>query len=301
MNQISSTRPLLGAGLMLGAGLAFAGVNVALPIITYQLGFASTSAVFWQYLIAFVFSVPLVLSLGAKALKTRHPLIHILRVVLSAAGAQAWGLAFAAGVPLWQVIALVMTSPFFIILGAALFLKEEVTPARLVATLVGFAGGMIILQPWSASFTWAALLPVAAAALWAAASLLTKYLTRDEKPESITLYLLLLLTPINALFLIPAGLALPSGNLLWLVLLLGLLTALSQYLLTRAYAVADATYLQPFDDLKLPLNLLASWVLLAQVPTLTFWPGAVLIVSASLFIMTRENRRGDRLAVSPAG
>ena len=50
MNQISSTRPILGAGLMLGAGLAYAGVNVALPIITYQLGFASTSAVFWQYL-----------------------------------------------------------------------------------------------------------------------------------------------------------------------------------------------------------------------------------------------------------
>src|SRR5436305_11279229 len=152
MNQTSSTRPLLGAGLMLGAGLAFAGVNVALPIITYQLGFASTSAVFWQYFIAFVFSVPLVLRLGARALRTRHTIIHILRVVLSAAGAQAWGLAFAAGVPLWQVIALVMTSPFFIILGAALFLKEEVTPARLVATLVGFAGGMIILQPWSSSF-----------------------------------------------------------------------------------------------------------------------------------------------------
>ena len=299
MNQISSTRPLLGAGLMLGAGLAYAGVNVALPIITYQLGFASTSAVFWQYLIAFVFSLPLVLTLGTKALKTGHPIAHILRVVLSAAGAQAWGLAFAAGVPLWQVIALVMTSPFFIIVGAAIFLKEEVTPTRLIATLVGFAGAMIILQPWSSSFTWAALLPVAAAALWAAASLITKYLTRDEKPESITLYLLLLLTPINALFLIPAGLAVPSGNLLWLVLLLGLLTALSQYLLTRAYAVADATYLQPFDDLKLPLNLLASWILLAQVPTLTFWPGAVLIVSASLFIMTRENRRNGK-AIVPA-
>ncbi len=299
MNQISSTRPLLGAGLMLGAGLAYAGVNVALPIITYQMGFASTSAVFWQYFIAFVFSLPLVLSLGVKALTTRHPLAHVVRVVLSAAGAQAWGLAFAAGVPLWQVIALVMTSPFFIIVGAALVLKEEVTPARLIATLVGFAGGMIILQPWSSSFTWAALLPVAAAVLWAAASLITKYLTRDEKPESITLYLLLLLTPINALFLIPAGLAVPSGNLLWLVLGLGLLTALSQYLLTRAYAVADATYLQPFDDLKLPLNLLASWVLLAQVPTLSFWPGAVLIVSASLFIMTRENRRNSK-AIVPA-
>ncbi|HTJ57705.1 MAG TPA: DMT family transporter [Devosiaceae bacterium] len=290
MNQLSSNRPVLGAGLMLAAGVAYAGVNLALPVITYQMGFSAPSTVFWQYLIASLFSLPLIFSLGLKSLKSRHPAMHILRVVFSAAGAQAWGFAFAAGVPLWQVIALVMTSPFFIILGAAIFLRERVTPARLVATGTGFVGGMIILQPWSSAFTWASLLPVAAAALWGGASLMTKYLTRDEKPESITLYLLLLLTPINALFLIPAGLALPTGNVLWLVVGLGLLTALSQYLLTKAYAVADATYLQPFDDLKLPLNLLASWVVLSQVPGLNFWPGALLIVSASLYIMTRENR-----------
>jgi drug/metabolite transporter (DMT)-like permease len=247
---------------MLGAGIAYAGVNVATPIATYQLGFPSTSAVFWQYLIAAVLCIPLVWNMGLRALRTRHPVVHLVRIVLSAAGAQAFGFAFAYGVPLWQVIALVMTSPFFIILGAWLFLGEKVRGPRIGATLAGFAGAMIILQPWSSAFTWAAVLPILAAALWAGASLLTKYLTRDETPESITLYLMLLMTPANALFL-----------------------------LTRAYAVADATYLQPFDDLKLPLNVLASWLILAQAPDLWFWPGAVLIIGASLFIMRQDNGR----------
>jgi S-adenosylmethionine uptake transporter len=300
MRQISSpaTHPILGAGLMLGAGIAYAAINTALPVLEFQLGFPASSAVFWQYLIGFVFSLPLVFNLGLKALKTRHPALHILRVVVSAAGAQTFALAFAYGLPLWQVIALVMTSPFFIILGAAIFLKEQVSPARFLATLIGFSGAMIILQPWSSNFTWAALLPIASAALWGAASLMTKYLTRDEKPESITLYLLLLLTPINALFLIPTGLAVPTGNLLWLVIGIGLLTALSQYLLTRAYSVADATYLQPFDDLKLPLNLILGWIVLAQIPSAWFWPGAALIVAASLFVMQQEAQKRNRLVTA---
>lgn len=296
MSQIASASPLLtpnvrGAALMLAAGVAFAGVNVAMPIATYTLGFSSTSAVFWQYLIAFVLCIPLVWNMGAKALKTSHPVAHVARIVLSAAGAQMFGLAFAYGVPLWQVIALVMTSPFFILLGAIVFLGESVKVTRFAATFTGFVGAMIILQPWSSNFTWAAVLPIVAAALWGGASLITKYLTRFEKPESITLYMMLLMTPANALFLFPTGLAIPSGNVLWLILIIGALTAAAQYLLTRAYSAADATYLQPFDDLKLPLNVIASWVILAQAPDLYFWPGALLIVGASLFIMRQDSGR----------
>jgi drug/metabolite transporter (DMT)-like permease len=296
MHQISSPKPLLGAALMLGAGLAFAGVNVVTPIVAYQLGVPSTSVVFWQYLIATLFSIPLIARLGLGALKSRHPVVHVLRALLSVAGVQAWGLGFASGVPLWQMIALSMTAPFFIIAGATLLLGERITPTRLIATLVGFAGALIVAQIWSTTFTWGALLPVAAAALWAGATLMTKYLARDESPESVTLYLVLLITPLNALFLLPAGLVVPAGNALWLTILLGLLTAGSQYLLTRAYAIADATYLQPFDDLKLPLNLLLGWVVLSQVPDLWFWPGAAMIAGASIFIMTRENGRA-----APAG
>ena len=246
---------------------------------------------FWQYLIAAVLCIPLVWNMGLRALKTRHPVAHLVRIVLSAAGAQAFGFAFAYGVPLWQVIALVMTSPFFIILGASLFLGEQVKLPRIGATVAGFAGAMIILQPWSSAFTWAAVLPILAAALWAGASLLTKYLTRFETPESITLYLMVLMTPANALFLFPAGLAVPTGDVLWLMVLIGFLAAGAQYLQARAYAVADATYLQPFDDLKLPLNLLASWLILAQAPDPWFWPGALLIVGASLFIMRQDSGR----------
>jgi S-adenosylmethionine uptake transporter len=289
-NFLLKSPALAAAAIMVLAGVAFAVINVLTQWVTMKMGFGSVSTAFWQYAIALVFSLPYLWRAGVGAMKTRYPMSHAVRVAFSVFGVQAWVMGLA-HVPIWQAIALVMTSPFFIILGARLFLKERVGPARWAATATGFAGAMIILQPWSDTFTWAALLPVLAALLWGATSLYTKSLTHDESPESITVWLLLLLTPVNGAFAVASGLEIPAGAALAVFIALGVLTALAQYLLTLAYATADAAYVQPFDDLKLPLNVAAGWLVFGYAPAGTLWLGALLILGASLFILTYESRR----------
>ena len=290
MNQPISARRLPAAvragAMMTAAGFAFAGLNVALQWATMNAGAPAPSAAFWQYLIALVLTLPLMMQ-GGGSLRTRFPLWHLARVLLAAGGVQVWVLGPSA-VPIWQAIALSMTSPFFVVAGAALFLGEKVTAARLAATLAGFAGAMIILAPWSVRFSYHALLPVAAAALWAGTSLITKLLTRHEAASGITVAMLALLLPFNALAWGGIGFEMPPAGAWTALLVAGALTALAQYLLTAAYARADAAYLQPFDDLKLPLNILLGWLVFAQAPSLGFWPGAALIVIASLSLMRRE-------------
>lgn len=302
MNQttlgISNSRAMAGAAFMVLAGIAFAILNVVTQWLTMKLGFPSSSAAFWQYAFALVFSLPFLRRVGISAMRTAHPWRHVIRVAFAAFGVGAW-VAGLASVPIWQAIALVMTSPFFIILGARLFLGERVGPVRWAATAVGFAGAMIILQPWSDGFTWAALLPVLSALLWGVSSLITKSLTGVERPETITVWLLVLLTPINGVIALAAGFAVPSGTALGLFLLAGALTVLAQYLLTLAYTVADAAYVQPFDDLKLPLNVLAGWLVFGYAPAGYLWLGAFLILGASLFIMRSEMRR-ERMAAQAA-
>lgn len=294
MNQsslvLNPSRPVAAAILMVAAGVAFAGINTATQWVTMRLGFPPASAAFWQYAFASVLSVPVIWRLGLSAMRTDRPWHHLLRVVLSALGVEAWVVGLAS-VPIGQAIALVMTSPFFIILGARFFLGERVGVVRWLATATGFTGAMIILQPWSEAFTPAALLPIIAALLWGGASLITKNLTAYEKPETITIWLLVLLTPVNGVLAAGAGFAVPTGLALGLLVLMGVLTAAAQYLLTWAYRAADAAYVQPFDDLKLPLNVLAGWIVFGYAPTVSFWIGAVLILGASLFIMQNERRR----------
>ncbi|MBB3399301.1 hypothetical protein EV291_13432 [Rhizobium sp. BK068] len=71
----------------------------------------------------------------------------------------------------------------------------------------------------------------------------------------------------------------------------GLLTVMAQYFLTLAYSTADAAYIQPFDDLKLPLNVFAGWLVFGYAPTGYLWLGAMLILGASLFIMRNEMKK----------
>ena len=285
-----SRAALEGAFWMVLAGAAFAGVNTLEQIATMQAGLPAPTAAFLQYLVAFVVVLPWAIRRGVSAMKTRRPGLHGLRVVLSALGVQAWVAALAHGAPIGTAIALVMTSPFFVTLGAGIFLKEAITPERWLAVGVGFIGGMIILDPFSTGWSTIDLLPIAAAGLWAGASLCQKRLLMEESPSASTAWLLLLLAPINLVLAVPSGLLPTSTFQFWTIAAVGVLTALAQGLLSLAYAKADAAYVQPFDHVKLPLNILAGWVVFGTVPAGRVWIGAALIAGASLFLLMREHR-----------
>ncbi len=298
MSQIASknkfiSNSMLGALFMVLAAFTFSLVNSANDISQQQNGVSAPAVAFFQYLFATIFALPWIWREGRKALKTNNLFWHILRVILSAIGVQAFVASFTV-MPFPQIIALVMVSPFFVIIGAGLFLKENITIWRVLATIVAFSGAMIILQPWANDFTIKALLPLLAALVWAGASLITKYLTRDERPATITIYLLLLLTPINLAFYAGSGFDVPALSAMWLLVALGVLTALAQYFITKAYSLADAAYLQPFDDLKLPINTLVYLAIFGYALSANFWPGALLIIGASLFIALYENKRANK-------
>ena len=324
MSQISSStnHATTGAALMLVSSLAFAGTNILQSVLPTPVeyggfGMSSTGMAFWQYVIASVLALPLILRIGLGKLRTKHPLLHEIRAFVSALGVHVFVYGFASGVPIWQMVTLLATGPLFIILGSTLFLGERASTARLLAGLVGFVGAIIVSGVGAEGLSWTTLVPIAAAALWATTDVLTKYLAREESPETLTISLLVLVTPNHLLILlavnafawlapasVPAGLAtgfpfaLPGGTALLLLLLLGGLTAAAQYLLGHAYKVADATYLQPFGDLKVPLSGLLGWVFLSQVPSVWFWPGAALILAASIFIFWVESQRKQKLSLA---
>ncbi|KQN72584.1 DMT family transporter [Devosia sp. Leaf64] len=314
MNQISSSKyasATSGALFMLVASLAFAASNtlqsvLPTPVDYGGFGMSSTGMAFWQYVIASILALPIIMRIGLKNLRTSFPLAHEIRAFASALGVHVFVYGFASGVPIWQMVTLLATGPLFIILGSTLLLGEKASTARIGAALTGFAGAIIVSGIGAEGFSWQTLVPILAAALWATTDILTKYLThKGESPETLTISLLVLITPNHLAILLlvtafswalPVGaapgfpFALPTGTGLLLLLLLGALTAAAQYLLSFAYRAADATFLQPFGDLKVPLGAIVGWIVLGQVPSVWFWPGAALIILASLFLYLVEGR-----------
>lgn len=277
---------------MLTAGLAFAIINSLTQIASIHFGLASTTVAVIQYAIAFFAILPYLQTLGIRrALQTNNLKMHIARVFLSVIGIQLWIWALAYPVPIWQGIALLMTSPLFATVGSGLFLNENVGKARWGATLAGFAGAMIILEPWADDFSWATLLPVGAAFFWACYSLMVKKLSSDDSPSTMVVYLLLLITPFNILLAAPEW-QMPSGFHIWAILVvIGVLTALAQWAIVKAYSVADASFVQPFDHAKLPLNVLAGWIVFNWVPPGRLWLGAAIIIASVAFITHWETKK----------
>jgi drug/metabolite transporter (DMT)-like permease len=297
MNQ-TTLNPLKGALFMVLAGIAFALANAITFTVVYKMGFKPQSDTFWQYGIALVFALPFIWKNGLASMRTRHPLLHVLRVVLSALGILAFAKAFAAGLPTWHVVALVMVSPYFVMLGALVFLGEKVSANRWIAATIAFCGAMILLRPWESGLPLSMLYPIAAAALWAGASLITKRLTRDEPQTTITMWLLVLLTPVFAVLSLQAGFEVPSGTIMWLLLVGGVIMYGAQHFLTISYSSADAAFVQPFDDLKLFSNILVSWMIFGDAPTGIYWLGILLILSGTAYLLWSERGRQPSMATA---
>ena len=108
--------------------------------------------------------------------------------------------------------------------------------------------------------------------------------------------LLLLLSPINAVLSGIAGFEVPTGKVLIYLLAAGVIQFAAQYFLTKAYSKADASVLQPFDDLRLPFNILAGFLAFHYLPEGNLWVGIAMILAASAFLLWSEKQKG-KLAV----
>ena len=290
---------LHGALWMIIAGTTFAGINVITPLITERYVISSSWIAFYQYFFALLFMAPFFIKLGVeKILYTHHFMTHFWRILVAVIGIQFWVHALAIQFPIGEGVALLMTSPLFASLGAFLFLRERFTPARVIATVLGFLGAIIILAPNSENFNRAAIFPILAALFWALHALLMKHLSDKDHPLTMVSYLYILMVPINLVVALtdnfshlPDQLFIPDTELLLALLLLGFLTAIAQYSVAKAYAHADVIFIQPFDYLKLPLNTFLGFIVFGWAVTSQFWIGAIIMVSSLLAISYFEIKR----------
>lgn len=293
---MQQAQPIKAALAIITAGVLFACVNTLIPKLTSVSPIDAGVVALVQYMVAFLFLLPSMISVGFfQSLKTKRFGEHCFRVFLSAIGIQCWTMALAHPIPIWQGIALLMTSPLFVTIGSGLLLKEQVDKKRWIATLLGFIGAMIILEPWADNFDWVVLLPVAAAFFWACYSLMVKRLSTEDSPTTMVAYLFILITPFNLLIaltnLSPTGFSMPSFSDFGWLILLGFFTALAQLAVAKAYSLADASYIQPFDFIKLPLNVLAGWLVFSWVPPGKLWLGAAIIIGATIYITHIEAKQ----------
>lgn len=286
-----------GVFFIILAGFAFAGVNAITPYISINFGMNSGWIAFYQYLIALIVMLPwLAKSKIILHFQTQFFWRHFWRVMLAVVGVHFWVRALTVPIPIGQGLSLIMLSPFFVILGAVLFLGEKITLKRIIAITVGFVGALIILDPWADSFSYVMFFPLIAAFFWACHTIMLKDITDSDSALTIVLYLYVLILPFNLVLALTENLTsfstmhveLPNMHTLLFLCALGLLTALGQWSLAKAYSFADASYIQPFDYIKLPVNTLLGFLIFGWGISWPFVIGAAMILLASVYITLND-------------
>mgnify|MGYP000087120625 FL=1 len=280
--------PVRGMLWMVGGGLCFSLLNTTARMLSQQLDVYQTQ--FLRYLMGLIVMLPLVWRHGLQAYRPVNVMGQFWRGAVHTLGLILWFTALP-NIPLADMTAIGFTGPIFIMLGAAWFLGEPMHRDRWVAALIGFAGVMVVVLPkMTGAGGWYNLVMLASSPVFAASFLITKALTRYEKPGVIVLWQALTVTVLS----LPMALPHWQHPNLWQWLgfgVTGVLGSLGHYCLTRAFHTADISATQSLRFLDLVWASLLGWLVFADVPSSSTWAGALVILLSTVWIARRESRR----------
>lgn len=257
---------------------------------------ATNNNVFMVVMIRFWFFALFVMALAARsagglraAVHTKRPVMQIFRGVLLVAEVCVMVVGFVK-LGLIESHAVFIAYPLIIAALSGPILGEAVGWRRWAAIGVGFVGVLIILQPGFAVFSPWALLPLISAFMFALYGLLTRMVARDDS-ASVSFFW----TGVSgAVAVTPFGLMhwhmMSASDWGWMATLC-LTAALGHWLLIRAYAVAEASAIQPFAYLQLVWASAIGLILFNEGLRANVALGAALIAAAGLFALWRERVR----------
>ncbi|MFN0114306.1 MAG: DMT family transporter [Paracoccaceae bacterium] len=244
---------------------------------------------YW-FFAAFVLLIALRRPGGLRSMATARPGLHTLRASLLIVEICIIVLGFTM-IGLIESHAVFAFCPLLVAALAGPVLGERVGWRRWSAIAIGFTGVLIILKPGSAVFSPAALLPLAAAAMYALYSLLTRIAAKDEG----SLVSLFWAGLIGAALITPLGLWhwQPMAAFDWaLMAAYGVIAAVATGLVIRAYELAEASALQPFIYLQLVFVALIGFTVFGEVLRPNVAIGAGVVVASGIFTLIRTRRVG---------
>ena len=279
--------PVRAAFWMSGAlfsfmAMAVSGRELSAELETYHI-------LFFRSVIGALLIGALICYKGTHLLHTQHLMRHGLRNIAHYAGQYGWfyGLAY---LSLAEVIAIEFTTPVWTALFAFFLLGEKLTPARLIALILGLTGLLMILRPSTEGMHTAALAVLAGAVGYAFSYIQTKSLSATDAPLTILFYMTVMQLPFG---LVPSLLdwRTPAPETMPWIVLVGVTAMSAHYCMTRAFKLADATVVVPMDFLRLPLIMVVGFIFYQESVDIWVLAGAMVMFSGNLINVRAEQRK----------
>jgi len=226
---------------------------------------------------------------GLRSLRPNRPWMQGLRILVAFGSTLGFFYVFPR-MPLVDAYAISYAAPLFMVALSVPILGEPVGWRRWTAVGVGFAGVLIMLDPWAIEFHLVSLVILAATFCYALSTVLVRRLSRHD-PDVVTLFWFAVVgTVVSIACAVPEWKWPPPMDWVWL-LTLGLLGGCAQILITRAWRLAPAAVLAPFDYASIVLAVAFGYLWFHEEPSWTVWYGLPLVMGSGLYILHRERVR----------
>ncbi|HEV8332159.1 MAG TPA: DMT family transporter [Steroidobacteraceae bacterium] len=278
-----------GALWMLASAITFTVMTMLIKYLGTD--YSPALQTFYRQLAGLIVLLPVILPNPRQVFRTTRPGILLFR---SGAGTIGMILAFYAyqKLPLADANALSFTRTLWLVPLAAFVLKETVGPRRVSATIVGFLGALLMLQPQTQGEAgWPAAAALTSSLLFAFTVTGMKVMTRDHS----TLTLMAWSAVLGFVLAIPAALFAwrwPTLGDFGLLCAMGVLGTITQACYINGMAEGDAAAMAPIDYTRLVFAVILGYVLFHDVPNAMTMLGAGIVMASTIYITLREARLG---------
>ncbi len=225
---------------------------------------------------------------GMRSVATGQPVLHLARACLLIAEVCViiWGYTL---IGLIESHAVFAVCPLLVAAMSGPILGERLGWRGWGAIMAGMVGVIVILQPGTGVFSPAALLPLAAASMFALYSVLTRMASRKD-------------TSFTSLFwsgvigaVLMTGVGLPQWEPMlgadWVMMVIyALLALLGNYVLIKCYETAEASVVQPFAYLQIVLVSLIGVIVYDEALEGHVIAGAAIVIVAGLVTLAMTRR-----------
>ena len=171
---------------------------------------------------------------------------------------------------------------------SVILLRERVGIRRWSAVLLGFIGMLLVVRPGVDMLASGSLYMLGAAFLIGSTTIVIRHLSKLDDPVCITFYFTATGVIVSLLGMPLQGWIVPPSSDITLLILVGLLGGMAQYLMTLSYQHLAIGIVSPLKYLSIVFSGVIAYLVWAEVPDLQSLCGILLIIVTGLYTLHRE-------------
>ncbi|CAM3276837.1 DMT family transporter [Paracoccus nototheniae] len=214
--------------------------------------------------------------------------LHLARNVVHFTAQYFWTIGIVL-LPLASVFALEFTMPIWVTLFAWLLLREKVSRQRLLATVGGFIGVLVIVRPGIGMVDPAAGLVLIAAAGYGLSLIMVKRLTGHCSPGAIVVWMILIQLPLGLIAALTDWRPVHVTDVPWM-LVAGIGALAAHFCQAQALKRLEASVVIPIDFLRVPMAAVVGFYAYGEAIDLWVFLGGGIILLSNLQAVLAERR-----------